>query len=130
MQKTILTPNALQTDNTNTQTNSTNTNINLQNVPDAGGMTGHAIPIGEAPLPSKQYRQLQSKDEVNKRLNEEIDKIKFPLKTTLITSAVPLGLAYFSYNQKYSLTKGISVVVIGSAVAFFGTIMFSKGKFV
>jgi len=54
MQKTILTPNALQTDNTNTQTNSTNTNINLQNVPDAGGMTGHAIPIGAPPLPANQ----------------------------------------------------------------------------
>lgn len=40
------------------------------------------------------------------------------IKTTAMVSAVPLGLAYFSYNQKYSLTKGIAVVVIGSGIAY------------
>jgi hypothetical protein len=35
-----------------------------------------------------------------------------------MVSAVPLGLAYFSYYQKYSLTKGIAVVVIGSGIAY------------
>jgi hypothetical protein len=76
-------------------------------------------------------KQLQSKEEVAKRINEEIAKIKFPLKTTVITSAVPLGLAYYSYYNNYSLTKGIGVVVIGSVVAFYGTIMLSgKGGFV
>jgi hypothetical protein len=76
-------------------------------------------------------KQLQSKEEVAKRVEEEIAKIKFPLKTTLITSAVPLGLAYYSYYNNYSLTKGIGVVVIGSVVALYGTIILSgKGKFV
>lgn len=76
-------------------------------------------------------KQLQSKEEVAKRVDEEIAKIKFPLKTTVITSAVPLGLAYYSYYNNYSLTKGIGVVVIGSIVAFYGTIMLSgKGGFV
>jgi hypothetical protein len=76
-------------------------------------------------------KQLQSKEEVANRMNEEIAKIKFPLKTTVITSAVPLGLAYYSYYNNYSLTKGIGVVVIGSVVAFYGAIIFSgKGGFV
>lgn len=76
-------------------------------------------------------KQLQSKEEVNKRIDEEIAKIKFPLKTTALTSAVPLGLAYYSYYNNYSLTKGIGVVVIGSVLAFYGTIMLSgKGGFV
>ena len=76
-------------------------------------------------------KQLQSKEEVAKRIDEEIAKIKFPLKTTLITSAVPLGLAYYSYYNNYSLTKGIGVVVIGSVVAFYGAIILSgKGGFV
>jgi hypothetical protein len=76
-------------------------------------------------------KQLQSKEEVAKRVDEEIAKIKFPLKTTLITSAVPLGLAYYSYYNNYSLTKGLGVVVIGSVVAFYGTIILSgKGGFV
>jgi hypothetical protein len=90
-----------------------------------GGIKGNVAQSTNMP-----YKPLQSKEDVNKRMEEEIAKIKFPLKTTLMTSAVPLGLAYFSYNQKYSLTKGIGVIVIGSAVAFFGAIMFSKGKFV
>lgn len=75
-------------------------------------------------------KQLQSKEEVNKRVDEEIAKIKFPLKTSLMTSAVPLGLSYYSYYNNYSLTKGIAVVVIGSVVAIYGTIMFSGRKFV
>ena len=75
-------------------------------------------------------KQLQSKEEVTKRVDEEIAKIKFPLKTTVITSAVPLGLAYYSYYNNYSLTKGIGVVVIGSVVAWFGALTFSGGKFV
>jgi|688.fasta_scaffold00162_102 hypothetical protein len=40
------------------------------------------------------------------------------IKNTAMVSAVPLGLAYFSYYQKYSLTKGIAVVVIGSGIAY------------
>jgi hypothetical protein len=40
------------------------------------------------------------------------------VKGVAIVSAVPLALAYFSYNQKYSLTKGIAVVVIGSWVGY------------
>ena len=75
-------------------------------------------------------KELQSKEQVKKQIDEEIAKIKFPLKSTLITSAVPLGLAYYSYYNNYSLTKGIGVVVIGSVVAFYGAIMFSGGKFV
>jgi hypothetical protein len=75
-------------------------------------------------------KQLQSKEEVAKMVDEEISKIKFPLKTTVITSAVPLGLAYYSYYNNYSLTKGIGVVVIGSVVAWFGALTFSGGKFV
>ena len=75
-------------------------------------------------------KELQSKEQVKKQIDEEIPKIKFPLKSTLITSAVPLGLAYYSYYNNYSLTKGIGVVVIGSVVAFYGAIMFSGGKFV
>ena len=39
-------------------------------------------------------------------------------KNTIKVSAVPLGLAYFAYYQKYSLTKGIAVVVIGSGIAY------------
>lgn len=75
-------------------------------------------------------KQLQSKEEVAKRVDEEIAKIKFPLKSTILTSAVPLGLAYYSYYNNYSLTKGIGVVVIGSVVAWFGVLTFSGGKFV
>ena len=40
------------------------------------------------------------------------------VKNTAMVSAVPLGLAYFSYSQKYSLTKGIAVVIIGSGIAY------------
>ena len=75
-------------------------------------------------------KELQSKEQVKKQIDEEIAKIKFPLKSTLITSAVPLGLAYYSYYNNYSLTKGIGVVVIGSVVAWFGAITISGGKFV
>lgn len=75
-------------------------------------------------------KQLKTLEQSQKEIDEQVAKIKFPLKTTLITSAVPLGLAYYSYYNNYSLTKGIGVVVIGSVVAFYGTIMFSGGKFV
>lgn len=54
--------------------------------------------------------------EKNKKRQE---LFKGMVKNTAIVSAVPLGLAYFSYNQKYSLTKGIGVVVIGSGVAYY-----------
>ena len=75
-------------------------------------------------------KQLKTLEQSQKEIDEQVAKIKFPLKTTLITSAVPLGLAYYSYYNNYSLTNGIGVVVIGSVVAFYGTIMFSGGKFV
>ena len=94
-----------------------------------GGINGgqfRAIPIGQAPI----VKQLQTQEQVQKQIDEQIAKIKFPLKTTLITSAVPLGLAYYSYYNNYSLTKSIGVVVIGSAVAWFGAMTFSGGKFV
>jgi hypothetical protein len=73
-------------------------------------------------------KQLQSKEQVQKQIDEQIAKIKFPLKTTLLTSAVPLGLAYYSYHNKYSLTKGVAVIVIGSAVAWFGAITYGFRK--
>lgn len=47
------------------------------------------------------------------------------IKSTAMVSVVPLGLAYFSYNQKYSLTKGIGVVVIGSGIAYFVTLAYA-----
>ena len=75
-------------------------------------------------------KQLQSKEQVKKQIDEEIAKIKFPLKSTLITSSVPLVLAYYSYYNNYSLTKGIGVVVIGSVVAFYFSISLSGKKFV
>jgi hypothetical protein len=98
-------------------------------VEEAGGLV--FVPITSIDLVNQPVvKQLQSKEEVQKLIDERISKIKFPLKTTLITSAVPLGLAYYSYYNNYSLTKGIGVVVIGSVVAFYGTIMFSGRKFV
>jgi hypothetical protein len=79
-------------------------------------------------------KELKSKEQVNKEIDERIAKIQFPYKTTLMTSAVPLGLAYYSYYNNYSLTKGIGVVVIGSVVAIYGTMILTvatgKGKFV
>ena len=48
-------------------------------------------------------------------------------KSTAIVSSVPLGLAYFSYYQKYSLTKGIAVVVLGSGIAYFMAIAYAFG---
>lgn len=73
-------------------------------------------------------KQLQTKEQVQKQIDEQIAKIKFPLKTTLLTSAVPLGLAYYSYHNKFSLTKGIGVVVIGSAVAWFVVLTYGFRK--
>jgi hypothetical protein len=73
-------------------------------------------------------KQLQSTEQVQKQIDEQIAKIKFPLKTTLLTSAVPLGLAYYSYHNKYSLTKGVAVIVIGSAVAWYGAIIYGFRK--
>lgn len=110
---------------------------NIINDPSGGSVDGGgAKPIG---LPTIDWgikdgrtnavqpviKQLQSKEEVANRMNEEIAKIKFPLKTTVITSAVPLGLAYYSYYNNYSLKKGVVVVVIGSAVALYGAIALS-----
>jgi hypothetical protein len=84
------------------------------NDPNGGLNGGGARPPANQPV----VKQLQTKEEVAKRVDEEIAKIKFPLKSTVITSAVPLGLAYYSYYNNYSLTKGISVVVIGSFVGY------------
>lgn len=80
--------------------------------------------------PDANIKKLKTQEQNQKEIDEEIAKIKFPLKTTVITSAVPLGLAYYSYNQKFSLTKGVTFIVVGSVVAFFGAIMLSGKKFV
>jgi hypothetical protein len=68
-------------------------------------------------------RELQSKEEIAKRKNEENSKIKFPLKSTILLSAIPLSLAYYSYYNKYSLAKGIAVLVIGTPVIIYGTLI-------
>jgi hypothetical protein len=62
--------------------------------------------------------------------NEQIKNLKFDYKSLAMTSIVPLGLAYYSYNEKFSLTKGVTVIVVGSVVAFYGAIMLSGKKFV
>jgi hypothetical protein len=91
---------------------------------------------GEKPVlqdhtaPDANLKTLKTQEQSQKEIDEQIAKIKFPLKTTALTSAVPLGLAYYSYYNNFSLTKGIGVVVIGSVVAFYGAIMLSGKKFV
>ena len=95
-------------------------------------LEGGAKPVlQDFTAPDANIKKLKTQEQNQKEIDEEIAKIKFPLKTTVITSAVPLGLAYYSYYNNYSLTKGIAVVVIGSVVAFYGTIILSgKGGFV
>lgn len=47
------------------------------------------------------------------------------LKSTAQISLVPLGLAYFAYYQKYSLTKGIGVVLGGSIISYYAFIFYA-----
>jgi hypothetical protein len=57
--------------------------------------------------------------------NQRQDMLIGTLKVTAKISLVPLGLAYFAYYQKYSLTKGIGVVVVGCGVAYFVAIAYA-----
>lgn len=68
-------------------------------------------------------KELQTKEQIDKRKKEVNDTIKFPFKSTILTSAIPLGLAYYSYYNKYSLAKGIAVLVIGTPVVIYGTLI-------
>ena len=80
------------------------------------------------PEQKKAKLEFMKKNEVDLASEKELKKkeaIVSIIKTTAIISAIPLGLAYFSYNQKYSLIKGVSVVAIGCGVAYTAFIIYA-----
>jgi hypothetical protein len=80
------------------------------------------------PEQKKTYREQRKKNEVDIALRKEAKEKEDFVNTVKITAkilAVPLGLSYFAYHQKYSLAKGIGVVVVGCGVAYFGVIAYA-----
>lgn len=50
------------------------------------------------------------------------------LKQDITLVSVPLGLSYYCYYKKFSLTKGVLTVVLGSGVFAIGAIWWSFNK--
>ena len=87
-------------------------------------LEGGAKPVlQDFTAPDANIKKLKTQEQNQKEIDERIAKIKFPFKSTILTSAIPLGLAYYSYYNKYSLAKGIGVLVIGTPVIIYGTLI-------
>jgi len=70
-------------------------------------------------------KTMETREEAEKRITEQIKKINADnIKTLAQASVVPLGLAFYAYHNKFSLIKGLVVVIGGSFIALVGVVAY------